>query len=122
LKVSINCHSLLLQKSLENFLKKYIVSKNRADFIISDQKIISEKPLFIIGKDVEKPFSRSRLFMELERFEKNIESVHAVQDFDSELVGNGTYEDLEQEVEHITKEFVAKIMSTIKKYNAKTPR
>jgi hypothetical protein len=98
------------------------VSKNRADFIISDQKIISEKPLFIIGKDVEKPFSRSRLFMELERFEKNIESVHAVQDFDSELVGNGTYEDLEQEVEHITKEFVAKIMSTIKKYNAKTPR
>ena len=116
MKISINCHSLLLQKSLENFLRKFIVSKNRADFIISDTKIESNKPLFIIGKDVEKPFSRSRLFIELERFEKNIDSINAVKNIDIDLESS----DLEQEIELLTKDFVKQIIQTVKKYNVQT--
>lgn len=118
MKVSINCHSLLLQKSLENFLRKFIVSKNRADFIISDTKIESHKPLFIIGKDVEKPFSRSRLFIELERFEKNIDSINAVKNIDQDL--DEMPSSLEQEIEALTKDFVKKIVQTVKKHHVQT--
>jgi len=105
---------LLLQKSLENFLRRYIVSKNRADFIISDREIDVDKPLFIIGKDVEKPFSRSRLFIELERFEKNIDTLSAVKNI------NENFDDIssfEKELEQLTKNFVKKIVQTVKKHN-----
>ncbi|MGM0622755.1 MAG: hypothetical protein ACQESH_01910 [Campylobacterota bacterium] len=120
MKLSINCHSLLLQKSLENFLKRYIVSKNRADFIISDRDIGSDKPVFIVGKDIEKPFSRSRLFIELERFEKNLDSLNAVKNIDSEL--DDSHLSFEQEVQKHTQEFVQLIIQTYKKHHEKTTR
>jgi len=114
LKVSINCHSLLLQKSLENFLRGYIVSKNRADFIISDREIDVDKPLFVVGRDVEKPFSRSRLFIELERFEKKIKTLSAVKNISKNLEDLSS---LEKEIELLTKDFVQKIVQIVKKYN-----
>ncbi|MGM0533777.1 MAG: hypothetical protein ACQERK_04710 [Campylobacterota bacterium] len=111
MKVSINCSSLLLQKSLENFLKRNIVSKNRADFVISDKEIAADKPLFVIGRDMDKPFSRSRLFMALEAFEKKLQTLDAAKQMDEELQPNT----LQQEIETLTRQFVKDIMRVIEK-------
>ena len=115
MKLFINCQSLLLQKSLENFLKRYIVSKNRCDFIISDKDIAADKPVFVIGTDIEKPFSRSRLFIELEKYEKNLSSLSAIKNIDSDLDDSNL--SLEQEIEKLTKDFVYDIMQALKRHD-----
>jgi len=61
-KYKILCNSILLQKSLENFLNDYL---DENGVIISD----NEKGDIIIGKDIKKPFTKSQLLLQLDRIE-----------------------------------------------------
>jgi len=72
MKVYIDCNSLLIQKALEYYLKEYIVSKEEADFIVTDHNIESQKPIFLISKsdkgNLKNPFTKKMLFDALESF------------------------------------------------------
>ncbi len=118
MKVSVDCRSLLLQKSLENFLKRHIVSKKSADFIISDHEAEVEKPLFLLGREVEKPFSRSRLFMELEKYEKKLRDVAAVKEVSetAPVIDDAT---LEARIEALTRDFVSDVVNIVKEHYGK---
>jgi hypothetical protein len=58
----IICQSQLLQHTLEYFLKDHIDRENGV--IITDNPEING---ILIGKDIKKPFSKTTLFMQLEK-------------------------------------------------------
>lgn len=71
MKISFDCECILLQNSLELFLKDFLAHKKDCDFIISDRKIQSTKPVFIIAKDspyLKIPFSKEMLLNTIEEF------------------------------------------------------
>ncbi|ENO8742034.1 ornithine carbamoyltransferase, partial [Campylobacter jejuni] len=64
MKISLECKDLIIEKTLELFLKDHLVMKKNCDFIISDEKIYTAKPLFIISKNspfLSIPFSKEAL-------------------------------------------------------------
>ncbi|TNB54233.1 ornithine carbamoyltransferase [Campylobacter helveticus] len=72
MKISLEFKDLLLERALELFLKEHLVMKKDCDFIISDMKIPSSKPLFIIAKNshfLAIPFSKEKLLASLEEFD-----------------------------------------------------
>ncbi|CAG9468062.1 ornithine carbamoyltransferase [Campylobacter upsaliensis] len=76
MKISLEFKDLLLERTLELFLKEHLVMKKDCDFIISDTKIPSSKPLFIIAKNspfLSTPFSKEKLFASLEEFDTALE-------------------------------------------------
>lgn len=89
MKVFINCDCEILSATLEKILSNSISSQNDADIIICEREFASNKPLFIIGKDITQPFSEAELkqklseFLEKSKFlEKKISSATA-QNFDA---------------------------------------
>ena len=83
MKVFINCDSEILSATLEKILSNSITSQSDADIIICEREFASNKPLFIIGKDITQPFSEAELKQKLSEFlEKKISSATA-QNFDA---------------------------------------
>lgn len=74
MKIAILCKSILLEKALHIFLKAYIVPFEKCDFLISDVKAKTKKPIFVINKKghIGIPFSKESLMSALEEFHKNI--------------------------------------------------
>jgi predicted ribosome quality control (RQC) complex YloA/Tae2 family protein len=71
LKIALACQSMLLEKSLEIFLKGYITPYKQCDFVISDKNIEIDKPIFYIAdekSDLVLPFSKSTLMLKIEKF------------------------------------------------------
>ncbi len=72
MKITLLCDSLLLQKSLQNYLKEHIVSDVDADIIICDKLIVTNRPVFLIGHSnrahLRVPFTKKELFWALEDF------------------------------------------------------
>lgn len=71
MKIALACQSILLEKSLEIFLKGYIVPRKQCDFVISDRDIEIDRPLFYIAtknSDLILPFSKSALMIKIEKF------------------------------------------------------
>lgn len=71
MKISFDCDCILLENSLKLFLKDYVVHKKDCDFIISDRKIESKKPVFIISSNsahLKIPFTKEMLLNTLEEF------------------------------------------------------
>jgi hypothetical protein len=66
----VECQSLLLQSSLEIFLKKYLSGAKQCDILVTDEFKESDKPQFVIKDRLKVPFSKSNLFIELDRFVK----------------------------------------------------
>ena len=78
MKVFINCDCEILSATLEKILSNSISSQNDADIIICEREFASDKPLFIIGKDITQPFSEAELKQKLSEFlEKKISSATA---------------------------------------------
>lgn len=76
MKVFINCDCEILSATLEKILSNSISSQNDADIIICEREFASNKPLFIIGKDITQPFSEAELKQKLSEFlEKKTQSV-----------------------------------------------
>ncbi len=72
MKISLECKDLIIEKALELFLKEHLVMKKDCDFIISDEKISTQKPLFIIAKNspfLSVPFSKETLMNSLNEFD-----------------------------------------------------
>ena len=83
MKVFINCDCEILSATLEKILSNSISSQSDADIIICEREFASDKPLFIIGKDITQPFSEAELKRKLSEFlEKKISSATA-QNFDA---------------------------------------
>lgn len=72
MKIALACQSVLLEKSLEIFLRNYIVSYKKSDFVISDQQIEIDKPVFYISPngdgELDLPFTKSALILSIEKF------------------------------------------------------
>ena len=68
MKVFINCDCEILSATLEKILSNSISSQNDADIIICEREFASNKPLFIIGKDITRPFSEAELKQKLSEF------------------------------------------------------
>lgn len=83
MKVFIDCDCEILSATLEKILSNSITSQSDADIIICEREFASNKPLFIIGKDITQPFSEAELKQKLSEFlEKKISSATA-QNFDA---------------------------------------
>lgn len=72
MKIALICDSLLLDRSLEMYLKEYLTSYKLCDFVVATQHVESQKPVFLIG-DMEGahlkiPFTKELLLKELESF------------------------------------------------------
>ena len=65
MKVFINCDCEILSATLEKILSNSIASQSDADIIICEREFASNKPLFIIGKDITQPFSEAELKQKL---------------------------------------------------------
>ena len=78
MKVFINCDCEILSATLEKILSNSITSQSDAEIIICEREFASDKPLFIIGKDITQPFSEAELKQKLSEFlEKKISSATA---------------------------------------------
>ncbi|EIP9899154.1 ornithine carbamoyltransferase [Campylobacter jejuni] len=76
MKISLECKDLIIEKTLELFLKDHLVMKKNCDFIISDEKIYTAKPLFIISKNspfLSIPFSKEA-FESLNEFDNTLKA------------------------------------------------
>ena len=70
MKISFECDCILLQNSLLNFCKDFIAHRKDCDFIVSDKKTQTQKPLFLIahGGHINVPFNKRELINVLEEF------------------------------------------------------
>ncbi|AJC85922.1 hypothetical protein [Campylobacter sp. RM16704] len=78
MKIALECKDLILEKTLETILKDFLVLKKDCDFIISDEKINTQKPQFIINKKsnfLTLPFSTEELLNELNDFNASLQNI-----------------------------------------------
>ena len=83
MKVFINCDCEILSATLEKILSNSITSQSDADIIICEREFASNKPLFIIGKDITQPFSEAELKQKLSEFLEKKNSSATTQNFDA---------------------------------------
>ena len=81
MKVFINCDCEILSATLEKILSNSISSQSDADIIICEREFASDKPLFIIGKDITQPFSEAELKQKLSEFLEKKNSSATAQNF-----------------------------------------
>ena len=110
MKVAVQCESALLQRSLELFLENHLSSLKQCDVVIRDKKVMdSHHSLYISGTedaDIKKPFSRSQLYLALEKFYNKIAEIEGVQAYDEEAYHNDTkdFRLLEERIDQLTLE------------------
>ncbi|MDF1880102.1 hypothetical protein JHD50_02095 [Sulfurimonas sp. MAG313] len=122
MKVAVQCESALLQRSLELFLDTHLSSLKQCDVVIRDKKIMdAHHSLFVSSSmqaDIKKPFSRSQLYLTLEKFYNKMVDIESVQAYDEEVLNSvqNPYAALEQQIEIITQEYKNKILKTVKAF------
>lgn len=115
MKISFDCDCILLQNSLELFLKDFIAHKKDCDFIISDRKIESKKPVFVIAANsahLQVPFTKETLLSTLEEFYSAIQIPRAsfkVEQRDENLA-------LEEAISNLVDKFKKDLIALIKSY------
>ena len=107
MKAFIDCDCVILQKTLELFLKDHAASAQDCDFVISDEPRNSTKPLFLIGEDgdLALPFSKQMLLSRLEDFQGSLK-----RDFSE-------YDTAEAEISALFDEFKARIIEILRRQN-----
>jgi hypothetical protein len=111
------CDSLLLQNSLEIFLREYLSSYKQCELVLSDKKRDLQKPVVIINSstdaDINVPFSKSSLLMELQKFyskkypEKKSQDTNAKKD---------NLWKLERKIDKLTLQFRENLIKTIRDF------
>ena len=94
MEYKILCDSILLEKSLKNFLKEHLSPDG---ILITDK---DEKNAIVIGRDIKKPFTKSQLLLTL----SNIGDIEFKE------------KSLEEKLEELTSKFVQDLLKTIKEY------
>lgn len=82
MKISFECECCMLQKTLLLFCQDFVASHKECDFVVSDRRITTQKPLFLVGLHILEPFDKKTLFSALEEFYSAIQlrpSNHGVQ-------------------------------------------
>ncbi len=125
MKISVECKSPLLQKSLELFLDKYLTTSSRCDIIIRDEACLNDKRCFFIGTDESadllKPFSKSQLILALERrYEKlsphKDKKKSSIKIVESESLD---FSILEKRIDSLTQEYQSNILRAVKAFYEK---
>lgn len=123
MRISINCKSQILEKTLKIYLKKNITSIEDCDFIISDDinNIFNKDVCFISFNDdtnIKRPFSKESLLSDLANFFNNKNQVTYENKNIEQITNNINQidnEKLKEELEIIIREFTNKIYQLIKK-------
>ena len=113
MKVFINCDCEILSATLEKILSNSISSQNDADIIICEREFASNKPLFIIGKDITQPFSEAELKQKLSEFLEKSEFL----DKKTQSVPEKNFDAFEKNLDEILLSFKKQILELFK--NAK---
>ena len=99
MKLIINCDSPLLQEALEIYLKDYLDKKGT---VISDNP---EKGEIIIGKDIVKPFTKTSLMLQIEKY-FNIHQIKPEKSFEEKL--DEVFENFKNEIKNLIKDYYGK--------------
>ena len=113
MKVFINCDCEILSATLEKILSNSITSQSDADIIICEREFASNKPLFIIGKDITQPFSEAELKQKLSEFLNKSEFL----DKKTQSVPEKNFAAFEKNLDEILLSFIKQILELFK--NAK---
>lgn len=113
MKVFINCDCEILSATLEKILSNSITSQSDADIIICEREFASNKPLFIIGKDITQPFSEVELKQKLSEFLNKSEFL----DKKTQSVPEKNFDAFEKSLDEILLSFKKQILELFK--NAK---
>lgn len=113
MKVFINCDCEILSATLEKILSNSITSQSNADIIICEREFASNKPLFIIGKDITQPFSEAELKQKLSEFLEKSEFL----DKKTQSVPEKNFDAFEKNLDEILLSFKKQILELFK--NAK---
>ncbi|DAB27422.1 MAG: hypothetical protein A2513_07015 [Sulfurimonas sp. RIFOXYD12_FULL_33_39] len=121
MRVAVECKSLLMQKSLELFLGKYLSSIKNCDIVLRDVKCLDDKRCFYISSakdaDLIKPFSKSQLILALEKRYKRIGKTDIKDRYmDNE---NLDFSILEDRIASLTKEYQANILKVVRAFYEK---
>lgn len=117
LKISIMCDSLLLQNSLEIFLRDYLSSYKQCEMVLSDKKRDINKPVVIINSskdaDIKIPFSKSSLLMDLQNiYQKKCNK----ENFKNDVSQKNSLWKLERKIDKLTLEFRENLIKTIRDF------
>ncbi len=115
MKIALACQSVLLQKSLEIFLKSYVVSYKQCDFIMSDTKVESDKPILYIGKENSNlmiPFSKQSLIVSVDEFYKDLSQ----KERPVSIIKRDNEEELEVKIATLTNKFKDDLAHLIKEH------
>lgn len=113
MKIALVCQSLLLSKALHSFLGEYIVPYKQCDFVISDKKMVLDKPIFYISSlegDLIIPFSKASLLLSLDAFYKKM---HGECEDEASFVFPTPLED---KIASLTERFRQELIQTLKDY------
>ena len=113
MKVFINCDCEILSATLEKILSNSITSQSDADIIICEREFASNKPLFIIGKDITQPFSEAELKQKLSEFLNKSEFLEKK----TQSVPEKNFAAFEKNLDEILLSFIKQILELFK--NAK---
>ena len=127
MKVAVQCHSPLLQKSLELFLEKYLSSLPKCDIVVRDEECLEDERCFYIANeekaDLKKPFSKAQLILALEKKYTRLkpQKITSKEDIvtreeDSEKLD---FSILEKRIDSLTQEYQANIIRAVKAFYEK---
>jgi len=129
MKVAVQCHSPLLQKSLELFLEKYLSSVTKCDIIVRDEVCLEDEKCFSIGSDekadLKKPFSKAQIILALEKRYKKFhktpveEEKSVVAEEKVTQVSEMDFSILEKRIDSLTQEYQANIIRAVKAFYEK---
>lgn len=116
MKIAVVCDSLLLKKCLDVFLAEHLCAYTNCDFVVSDKKIESEKPIFVISDEknahFRKPFSKTKLLKALDTYAKKLKNplmtLKAVPQKETDL--------LEAKIKAVTESFVFELLKIVREH------
>jgi len=128
MKVSVQCESPLLQRSLELFLEGHLTSLRHCDIVIRDKNVRDiNHSTFVIGShagaDLIKPFSKAELFHALTHRIGELKAAPLVitepklSDAEGQLPVS--FEILEHHIDKLTREYQANILKAIRAFYEK---
>ncbi len=116
------CDSLLLQNSLEIFLREYLSSYKQCEMVLSDKKREINKPIILVNSsknaDIKVPFSKSSLLLKLQNiYQKKVNKVSTNKN--TENTKKNDLWKLERKIDKLTLEYRDSLIKTIREFYEK---
>lgn len=109
MKVVVDCECIMMQRSLELFLEKYLDNFENANVVVSDTKKECDKPLFFINENspyLNLPFGKDELLYALEEFSFAVKNSYVAED----------NETLESKISSLCNDFRDRLINVIKEH------